>query len=86
MFQLWGKSMSEWLYQIRIKVTKNISEDLRSKQKQSLSKKLKKIADTYNMILVCTFDAFKEYCDEAEKYGIEKYGYIIGLNQQLKTH
>ena len=34
--------MSEWLYQIRIKVTENISEDLRSKQKQSLSKKIKK--------------------------------------------
>ena len=66
--------MSEWLYQIRIKVTENISEDLRSKQKQSLSKKIKKIADTYNMTLVCTFEAFKEYCDEAEQNGIEKYG------------
>jgi hypothetical protein len=66
--------MSEWLYQIRIKVTENISEDLRSKQKQSLSKKLKKIADKYNMSLVCTFEAFKEYCDEAEQNGIEEYG------------
>jgi len=66
--------MSEWLYQIRIKVTENISEDLRSKQKQSLSKKLKTIADIYNMSLVCTFEAFKEYCDEAEQNGIEKYG------------
>ena len=37
--------MSEWLYQIRIKVTENVSEDLRSKQKQSLSKKLKNIAE-----------------------------------------
>ena len=68
--------MSEWLYQIRIKVTENISEDLRSKQKQSLSKKLKKIADKYNMSLVCTFDAFEAYCVEAEQNGIERYGSI----------
>ena len=26
------------------------------------------------MSLVCTFEAFKEYCDEAEQNGIEKYG------------
>ena len=25
------------------------------------------------MSLVCTFDAFKEYCDEAEENGIEEY-------------
>ena len=26
------------------------------------------------MSLVCTFEAFKEYCDEAEQNGTEKYG------------
>ena len=34
--------MSEWLYQIRIKVTENISEDLRSEAKAKSFKKNKK--------------------------------------------
>ena len=34
--------MSEWLYQIRIKVTENISNDLRDMYQQNLSKNLKK--------------------------------------------
>ena len=37
--------MSEWLYQIRIKVTENISNDLRDMYQQNLSKNLKKIAE-----------------------------------------
>ena len=34
--------MSEWLYQIRIKVTENISDDLEICTKQNLIKKFKK--------------------------------------------
>jgi hypothetical protein len=36
--------MSEWLYQIRIKVSENISNDLRDMCQLNLSKKLKQIA------------------------------------------
>ncbi|MDC0334585.1 hypothetical protein OAN23_04065 [Amylibacter sp.] len=66
--------MSEWLYQIRIKVSESIAEDLRGMQLQNLSKNIKKIADIHQMTLVCTYDEFKAYCDEAEKYGIDGYG------------
>ena len=65
--------MSKWLFQVRIKVSKNISEDLRGAQKQSLSISLKKIAENNQMALVCTYDAFSAYCAEAEKNGINKY-------------
>ena len=66
--------MSEWLYQIRIKVTENISNDLRDMCQQNLSKKLKQIAETHHMAPVCTYDAFEAYCVEAEQNGIEGYG------------
>ncbi|MDB3879056.1 hypothetical protein N9311_04940, partial [Amylibacter sp.] len=59
--------MSEWLYQIRIKVSESISDDLRGMQKQNLSISIKKIADLHQMTIVCTYDAFKAYCDEAEQ-------------------
>ena len=61
--------MSEWLYQIRIKVSKKLSEDLRSVNKLGLSKDILKIASDNNSRLVCTFDAFAEYCEEAEREG-----------------
>ena len=65
--------MSEWLYQIRIKVSKKLSEDLRSISKLRLSKDILKIASDNNSRLICTFDAFAEYCEEAEREGIEHY-------------
>ena len=68
-----GAEMSEWLYQIRIKVSKKLSEDLRSVNDLGLSKDILKIATDNNSRLVCTFDAFAEYCEEAEREGIEKY-------------
>ena len=35
--------------------------------------KLERLLPTYNMNIVCTFDAFQEYCNEAEQNGIESY-------------
>ena len=66
--------MSDWLYQIRIKVSEKLSEDLRSVNGLWLSKEINKIASENNSRLVCTFDAFAEYCEEAEREGIEQYG------------
>ena len=65
--------MSDWLYQIRIKVSEKLSEDLRSINNLELSKEINKIASENNSRLVCTFDAFAEYCEEAEREGIEQY-------------
>ena len=38
-----------------------------------LSKQITKIATDNDARLVCTFDAFADYCEEAERVGIEKY-------------
>ena len=65
--------MSDWLYQIRIKVSEQLSKDLRSVNSSSLAKEINKIASDNGSKLVCTFDAFAEYCEEAEREGIEHY-------------
>ena len=65
--------MSDWLYQIRIKVSEQLSKDLRNVNSSSLAKEINKIASDNGSKLVCTFDAFAEYCKEAEREGIEHY-------------
>ena len=65
--------MSDWLYQVRIRVSENLSESLRSGNHSDLAKKLDKISNDHGMSLVCTYDAFKGYCDEAEENGIDEY-------------
>ena len=65
--------MSDWLYQIRIKVSDKLSEDLRGVNELRLSKAILEIATDNSCKLVCTFDAFAEYCEEAEREGIEQH-------------
>ena len=65
--------MSDWLYQVRIRVSESLSESLRSGKHSGLACKLDEISRTHGMSLVCTYDAFKSYCDEAEENGVEEY-------------
>ena len=65
--------MTDWLYQIRIKVSDKLSEDLRGMHELELSQAINRIANENRSRVVCTFDAFAEYCEEAEKNGIEHY-------------
>jgi hypothetical protein len=46
---------------------------LRSGKHSGLAGKLDEISSTHGMSLVCTYDAFKGYCDEAEENGVEEY-------------
>ena len=65
--------MSNWLYQVRLKLSQGLSDDLRKNQPSIRADELRKIASSHNMNLVCTFDAFQEYCNEAEQNGIQSY-------------
>ena len=65
--------MSEWQYQVRIRTSERLSRTLRSEDTSSLADRLRAISQSHGMTIVNTFDAFKEYCDEAEDNGIEKY-------------
>ena len=65
--------MTDWLYQIRIVVTSALSTDLRSMGTSTTAQEVTEIAKKYDMRAVCTYDAFKAYCEEAEENGIEGY-------------
>ena len=65
--------MTEWMYQIRIVVTSELSADLRALRASASAKAILKIAADNAMEPVCTFDAFKAYCDEAEKHGLHEF-------------
>ena len=53
--------MTEWMYQIRIVVTSELSADLRALRTSASGKAISKIAADNEMEPVCTFDAFKAY-------------------------
>ena len=65
--------MSNWLYQVRLKLSKELSNALRTNQPSTRADQIRTIASNYNMNIVCTFDAFQEYCNEAELNGTQSY-------------
>jgi hypothetical protein len=65
--------VANWLYQVRIKVNANLSDALRKRELIGTSKEIYKIAEFHGTIPVCTYDAFCEYCNEAEREGVDKY-------------
>ena len=65
--------MPDWLYQVRLKLSHELSEDLREDRPSKNADELREIASEYNMNIVCTFDAFEAYCVEAELNGIQSY-------------
>jgi hypothetical protein len=66
--------MSDQLqYQIRIYLSDQFAETARSDPKNPVLKPLMDILAKNNAALKCQYDAFADYCAEAEKHGIEKY-------------
>ena len=65
--------MSDWKYQVRIITSERLSQSLRSGDTSVLTDKLRAVSNAHGMTIVNTYDAFKEYCDEAEENGIDKY-------------
>ena len=65
--------MPDWLYQVRLKLSHELSEDLREDRPSKNADELREIASECNMNIVCTFDAFEAYCVEAELNGIQSY-------------
>ena len=64
---------NEWLYQVRIKLSQDLADDLRSDSNLDISKKINNIARKHQTRPVCTLDGFLDYVKEAEKNDIEEY-------------
>jgi len=70
----WVKILiDEWLYQVRIKVSEELSNVLRAGKLEGTSKEIYRIASKYGTFPVCTYDAFCDYCAEAESNVFEEY-------------
>ena len=65
--------MDNWLYQVRIKVSKSLSNALRKGKLTGTSEKIYQIAKHHGTSPICTYDAFCDYCAEAEQEGIDNY-------------
>ena len=64
---------NEWLYQVRIKLSQDLADDLRSESNLDISKKINKIARKHQTRPVCTLDGFLDYVKEAERNNINDY-------------
>ena len=50
------------LYQVRIKVTEDVSKDIRENKKTKVTQKIFDLVKKFDVRLVCTLDAFCDYC------------------------
>ena len=64
---------NEWLYQVRIKLSQELADDLRSESSLDISKKINNIARKHHTRPVCTLDGFLDYVKEAERNNIKDY-------------
>lgn len=61
-----------WLYQVRITVSSELATTLRD-DSQNMPASLNDVLRRHDASLVCQFDAFAGYVDEAEKLGPDNY-------------
>ena len=59
--------MSEILYQIRLDISEDISEEVRNKNYDKLNTSIKSILLKVSADLICQFDAFNSFVLECEK-------------------
>ena len=78
--------MSEnWLYQLRIRLRKEIAEAVRFGYENEIAEKIVNLAKKHKTSLVCTLDAFSGYVKEAEKNGIENYPLYIWTKKTIEN-
>ncbi len=63
----------QWQYQIRINLADEFAEKVRSDSKNPALKPLMDILEKHGAALKCQYDAFADYCAEAEKHGTKDY-------------
>ena len=59
-------------YQVRIKVTEDVSKAIRENKKTKVTQKIFDLVKKFDVRLVCTLDAFCDYCKEVEENGEDK--------------
>jgi len=76
---------AKWLYQVRIRVNSDVSNNLRTNEPNETTEQILAIAKRHGTRPVCTYDAFCDYCSEAEANGIEKYSLYEWTKQTIEN-
>ena len=74
-----------WMYQVRIRVNDVLSKNLRTNEPTKTAENILAIAKKYGTRPVCTYDAFCDYCSEAEANDIEKYSLYDWTKQTIEN-
>ena len=76
---------TRWMYQVRIRVSDVLSKNLRTNEPTKTAENILAIAKKHGTRPVCTYDAFCDYCSEAEANDIEKYSLYDWTKQTIEN-
>ena len=76
---------TKWMYQVRIRVNDVLSKNLRTNEPTKTAENILAIAKKHGTRPVCTYDAFCDYCSEAEANDIEKYSLYDWTKQTIEN-
>ena len=76
---------TRWMYQVRIRVSDVLSKNLRTNEQTKTAENILAIAKKHGTRPVCTYDAFCDYCSEAEANDIEKYSLYDWTKQTIEN-
>lgn len=74
-----------WQFQLRITVSPELANDLRTDPTCASHAALRNVLRKYNATLKCQFDAFADYVNEAEKQGSENYPLYQWTRQTIEN-
>ena len=64
-----GGSAEPWKYQLRLQLTEEVAQAARSNEQDPTLLPLYGILESHSASIVCQFDAFAGYCEQAERLG-----------------
>ena len=73
------------MYQVRIRGNDVLSKNLRTNEPTKTAENILAIAKKHGTRPVCTYDAFCDYCSEAEANDIEKYSLYDWTKQTIEN-
>ena len=76
---------TRWMYQVRIRVNDVLSKNLRTNEPTKTAENILAIAKKHGTRPVCTYDAFCDYCSEAEANDIENYSLYDWTKQTIEN-
>ncbi len=68
-----GTATGPWQYQLRVNLADDVAEAARTGDRHPSLEPLRDILARHGAVLKCQYDAFADYCAEAEQQGADQY-------------